>query len=90
MPDDENPTIEALREVLAMSRDERMEYTNRDGSIRIEGVKVGHVAKLDTPGPGGSKWRAEVGDPAHPDTYRAAYAKTKWQAVEETMKENGE
>ena len=61
-------------------------YVNRDGTIRWDGEAIGLVYK--TEGPALGKWRAEIGDPAHPDKwpgFRASYASTRSAAVADVL-----
>jgi hypothetical protein len=58
---------------------------SRGGEIRLDGHPIGWTSRVDFPGlPARWKWRAEVGDPAHPKAwprYRASYGTTRAGAV---------
>ena len=60
----------------------------RDGTIltRPGGQPLGFVFKVDAAFRQLGRWRAEVGDPSEPETYRAVYARTRREAVEEALR----
>jgi hypothetical protein len=54
----------------------------RDGRIKVDGEPVGYVFKNEGLGAAVmGEWRAEVGDPAQPETYKVGYAGTRKDAV---------
>jgi hypothetical protein len=65
-------------------------YINRDGTIRWDGDAIGTVSKLSAADARlvGGQWRAEVGDPVHPEQwprYRATYSRTRRDAVADVL-----
>lgn len=61
-----------------------MIHVQRNGTILRDGEEIGVVIKVDSPLIARmGKWRAEVGDPANPETYKVAYANTRQAAVRE-------
>jgi hypothetical protein len=59
----------------------------RDGTILTKpgGQPLGFVFQVDAAFRRLGRWRAEVGDPAEPETYRVVYAPTRREAVEEAL-----
>lgn len=60
-------------------------YVNRDGTIRWDGVAIGHVVRVTDPSDSRFTWRAEIGDVladanAWP-AYAVAYSRTRRGAV---------
>lgn len=58
----------------------------RNGQIRVNMVPVGYVFRLGPLRPHPEmKWRAEIGKPENPDTYRVAYGETRGRAVADAL-----
>jgi hypothetical protein len=58
-----------------------MKVQVKHDKILVGGEVVGHVTPAAFLLPGPNKWRAEIGDPAKPETYRVEYAESKQAAV---------
>jgi len=61
----------------------------RDGTIHVDGKVVGYVMPMPDAFRFMGRFRAEIGSPDRPKSYKVVYAQKKWDAVDGVLEAAG-